>query len=146
MYFELVLSHIICQVLTYLKSHSKFHRDIHITLSEEMLNFFDIVGVQGETESVLEKNISDEKEMRKNINGTKSETEFASVEVPLNMHRSVSNETTLVSEIANTINKRNVLIATRQGKTPVSVLSDEFCEEQAFPYLLPKVNFCYNTP
>ena len=28
-----------------------------------------------------------------------------------------------------------------QGKKkPVSILSDEFCEEQAFAYLLPKVN------
>ena len=26
-------------------------------------------------------------------------------------------------------------------KKPVSILHDEFCEEQAFPYLLPKSKF-----
>ena len=34
--------------------------------------------------------------MNKNINGTRSETELTAVEDPLNMHRTASNETTLV--------------------------------------------------
>ena len=38
------------------------------------------------------------------------------------MHRTASNETTLVSEIPNITNEENVIIA--------SVLSDEFCEKQ----------------
>ena len=75
--------------------------------------------------------------MGENING-RSETEFASVEDPLNMHRTASNETTLVSEILNIINKKNVIIAPGQGKKPLSILSDEFFEEQVFPYLPPQ--------
>ena len=51
-----------------------------------MFQFSDIVGIQGETESVTEKNISDGKEMTENVNYNRSETEFASVEGPLNMH------------------------------------------------------------
>ena len=65
--------------------------------------------------SVLLKNISDEKEMTKNAN-ERSETEFASVEDPLNIHRTASYETTLVSEIPNIINDKNVIIASGQGK------------------------------
>ena len=83
--------------------------------------------------------------MTENIND-RSKTEFASDEDPLKMHRTASNEITLVSEIPNIINNKNNTIAPGQRKTPVSILSDEFCEEQAFPYLLPKGKFGYNTP
>ena len=76
----------------------------------------------------------------------RSKTEFASDEDPLKMHRTASNEITLVSEIPNIINNKNNIIAPGQRKTPVSILRDEFCEEQAFPYLLPKGKFGYNTP
>ena len=48
-----------------------------------MFKFSDIVEIQGETESVTEKNISDGKEMTENVNYKRSETEFASVEDPL---------------------------------------------------------------
>ena len=77
--------------------------------------------------SVTERNVSDEKEMTENTND-RSETEFTSVEDPLNMHRTASNKTTLVFQIPNIINEENVIIAPGQGKTPVSILNDEFCE------------------
>ena len=145
-YFELVRPHIIYQALTYLKLHNKFCKDISVTKglsSEDMFKFSDIVEIPGETESVTEKNVSDGEEMTENINYNRSETEFTSVEDPLNMYRTASNETTLVSEIPNIINDENVIIAPAQGKTPVSILKDEFCEEQAFPHLLPKGKFGY---
>ena len=41
--------------------------------------------------------------MSKSINDT--ETKYASVEDPLSMHRMVSNETTLFSELPNIINE-----------------------------------------
>ena len=40
----------------------------------------------------------------KEINDLENETEYASVEDPLNMHITASNETTLISEIPNIIN------------------------------------------
>ena len=40
----------------------------------------------------------------------------ASVDDPLIMHRTASNEATLVSEIPNIINTENVIIAPGQGK------------------------------
>ena len=57
------------------------------------------------------------------------------------MHRTGSNETALASETSSINNNKNVIIAPGQPKKPVSVLSAEFCEEQAFHYLLPKGKF-----
>ena len=74
-------------------------------------------------------------------NENTSEPEYASVEDPLNMQRTATNETTLISDIPNMINEENVIIVPCQGKTPVSILGDKFCEEQAFPYFLPKGKF-----
>ena len=148
-FFEPVRPYIIYQALSYSKSHNKFYKDNSIKKglsSEDMFKFSDIVETQGETESDAE-NISDGKEMTENVNDTRSETEFASGEAnmhPLNMHRTVSNETTPVSEIPNIIDEENVIIAPGQGKTPVLILSDKFCEEQTFPYLLPKGKFSVN--
>ena len=73
-----------------------------------MFKFSDIVEIEGQSECVTGKYVSDKKEMTENING-RSETQFALVEDPLNMHRTASNETNLVSEIPNIINKENVI-------------------------------------
>ena len=127
---------------------NKFYNDISFVKglsSEEMFRFSDIVEIQGQSECVTEKNVSDRKEITENIND-RSETEFSSVEDPLNMHRAASNETTLVSEIPNIINDKNVIIAPGQGKKLVSILSNEFCKEQALPYLLYKGKLGYNAP
>ena len=52
------------------------------------------------------------------------------------MHRTVSHETTLVSEVPKRMNEENVTIASGQRKIVVSILHDPFCEKQAFPYPL----------
>ena len=49
-------------------------------------------------------------------------------------------------EIPNVIDEENVIIAPGQGKTPVSNLSDKFCEEEAFPHLPPIGKFGFNAP
>ena len=106
-YFEPVRPYVIYQALTYLKSHNKFYKDISVTKGlsgEDMLNFSDINENQEETESVTENGISDGKETNKNNSENSSESEYASVKDPLNMHRTATNETTLISEIPNIIN------------------------------------------
>ena len=62
------------------------------------------------------------------------------------MHRTASNKTTLVSGIPNIINDENVIVSPRQGKKLISILSNEFCKEQPFPYLLSKGKFSYSSP
>ena len=144
-YLEPFRPYIFYQALTYFRLHNKFYKDISIAKglsSEEMFRFSDIVEIQGETEGVTAINISDGKEITENVNYKKKK--FPSVEDPLNMYSATSNEITLVSEIPNIINEENVVIAPGQEKNPVSILRDEFCEEQAFAHLFPKGRFAYN--
>ena len=106
-----------------------------------MFRCFDInVDIQGENQCswkiIIDGDISDIEIKR----------EYASVQDPLNMHRTVSNETILVSEIPNIINEENLIFAPEQEKTQVSILGDKFYEEQAFPCLFPTVKFLHNTP
>ena len=49
--------------------------------------------------------------------GKKCHTEYASVKDPQSMYRPTSNETTLIPEISNIINEKNLIVASRQGKT-----------------------------
>ena len=66
------------------------------------------------------------------------------VEDLLSMQRTASNKTTLVSEIPNINNEENVTIAPEQEEKPVSILSNGFCKDRTFPYLLPMSKFGYN--
>ena len=68
-----------------------------------MINFLGIDKPQDVTESIHTKVMS-------------NETEYGSVEDPLSMYRTGSNETALVSEIPSIINDENVIIAPGQGK------------------------------
>lgn len=54
------------------------------------------------------------------------------------MHRFVTNETTLVPNISNIVKEEDGIIRLTQEKIPILVLSDKFCEEQTFCYLLCK--------
>ena len=116
LYFEPVRPHIVYQALTCLKCYNKFFENKSIAKgisSKDMFNFSDTVEIQGQSECVTEKNFSYRKEMTENIND-RSETEFASVEDPLNMHRTKSNEKTVVSQMPNIINEENVITAPEQ--------------------------------
>ena len=57
-----------------------------------------------------------------------NETEFTSVDDPLNIHR---------------MGMKKMLLL-RQGKEKNDIFNDKFCEERAFPYLLPQGKFGYN--
>ena len=68
-----------------------------------MINFSDIHKPHDVAERIHKKVIS-------------NETEYASVENPLGMHRTASNDKDLVSEIPNIINDENIVIAPGQEK------------------------------
>ena len=46
-------------------------------------------------------------------------------------------------EIPNIINDENVIVALGQGKTPVSILSDKFCEEQLPGLCMSSTTYTY---
>ena len=82
-----VRPHITYVALAYLKSNNKFYEDVSISkglLSKDKFKFSDIVEIQGQNKNVNEKIISDRKKISENRNDT--ETEYDSVEDPLNMH------------------------------------------------------------
>ena len=69
---------------------------------------------------LLKKIIFDGTEISESINDT--ETEYASVEDPLTMHRTVTNKATYIFEIPSVlINEKNVIIAPGQRKKPASI-------------------------
>ena len=88
--------------------------------ASQVKNLSDIAEIQGQFECINKKNDSDRKEMSKNIND-RSETEFALVQDPLNMHRTASDETILISDIPNIINKKMLLL--HQGRARTSIFS-----------------------
>ena len=93
-YFEPVPPHVIYQALTYSKLYNKFYQDILIVKglsSEDMFKLSDISFPIAESIFNAKENVNE------------SETEYASVEDPLNIHRTASNETILVSNILNII-------------------------------------------
>ena len=69
-----------------------------------------------------------------------AETEHISVEVPLNMYRTASNETDLVSETPNVINEENFIIAPGQGKNQFQFSVIIFVKSKHFLILILRVN------
>ena len=59
--------------------------------------------------------------------------------------KSAASETVLVSEMPILSDKEIfIIIAPRQGKTPISLLHEDTCEELAFSYLIPNDKFGYS--
>ena len=63
---------------------------------------------------------------------------------PLFKFRSPSVETTIISEVpSNCELEQEIIIAPGEGKQPVSVLNEKFCEENAHPHLFPSGRYGY---
>ena len=69
-----------------------------------------------------------------------AETEHVSVEVPLNMYRTASNETDLISKTPNVINEENFTIAPEQGKNQFQFSVIIFVKSKHFLILILRVN------
>ena len=76
--------------------------------------------------------------MSENRNDT--ETDYASVKDPLNMHRTASNETTLFSEIPNITNVEKFIIAPREGKKQFQFSVINFMKSKHFFLFFLRVN------
>ena len=70
------------------------------------------------------------------------ETDLEDLENPLDNDRIGSDESCLIPNIVSD-DGESVDIAPGEGKHPIPLLLDEFCEEFAFPYLLPSGKFGY---
>ena len=133
-YFEPVRSDSIYAALNYLKNNNKFYENISISYglsSSEILNVADASLAHEQTCN----NLPDTQ--------VKNKPNFELLDDPLNLHRLAANETTLTAEIPSIIGEDNITIAPMQGKTPLSILRDDYCEGLAFPYLFPTGKFGY---
>ena len=119
---------VIYQALDYIKSHHNIYTDLS---SNKMLSFSEMKPIK-ENLKTLSKKV------------TQNELQFSLIEDPLNMHRSGTNETVLVSEVPNIFDKENVIKAPKQEKSPLTVLNDDRHEELLFPCLFPKEKSGYN--
>ena len=69
-----------------------------------------------------------------------SQKEYVSVEYPLKHGQIRIKWVTLVAEITNILNEKDDYSTKARKKILILILSDEFCEEQEFRYLLLYVN------
>ena len=72
--------------------------------------------------------------------------QFHLTENPLDAHRTAANETALMPNTfsSDDIDEEFLNVAPGEGKKPVSILSDKFCEEAAHPHLFPTGKFGYS--
>ena len=119
--------------MEYLKLSNPFYSDILIkieNISKEILCLSDIeAAVEQDTFS-----LTVELEKDENLES----------EDPLSFERASSDESCLIPNIFNP--DQGILdIAPGEGKQPQSFFTDEFCEEQAFPYLFPTGKYGYKS-
>ena len=67
-----------------------------------------------------------------------------SLDDPLSECRIPSMETTFVSEIPSACEmEEGIVVAPDEGKKPVSILNDKFCEELGHPHMFPTGHYGY---
>ena len=64
---------------------------------------------------------------------------------PLDQFRTSANETVLISNFGESDEREEHIlnVAPGEGQTPLSILTDKFCEELAHPHLFPTGEFGY---
>ena len=140
-YFESVRPQFINDLLHYLKINNHLYRDISINIENIPRNLLSI-NIDDDNDIILDTLIS-------SIDNpipiqVEAEQGLELSENPLDEYRTASNETLLISNIPQPVsNDECINIAPGEGKHPKSVLSDEFCEELAHPYLFPTGKFGY---
>ena len=128
--FEAVRPEYIENALNYLKSSNPFYSNILIqmdNISKELLSLNDTDAIVDQDEFPL---------------GLEDNEENLEDENPLDKECVNCDEMCVIPVIYNE-NQGILDIAPGENKTPESFFKDDFCEEQAFPYLLPKGKFGY---
>ena len=144
-YFESVRTQFINDLLHYLKINNHLYRDISINIENilrNVLSIHDTGDTNGHSDMIFETLISSiDNPIPIQVEG---EQKLELSENPLDKYRTASYETLLISNITQPVyNDECINIAPGEGKQTKSVLSDEYCEELAHPYLFPTGKFGY---
>ena len=130
-YFESVRPEFVEAALNYLKQVNPFYSNVLINvenINKDLLCLTDVETMVQHDEFIF----SIENENDENLEE----------ENPLNNDRVNSDEMCVVPNIYND-DSNTLEIAPGENKSPLSFFNDDFCEEQAFPFLFPKGKFGY---
>ena len=120
-YFDSVRPYVVKEVLEYLKKYNPLYRNIEIDNSKLTDASCSFQSEDHDSEIL-------------------TEDENVEQENPLDAYRTATTETVLISKVPVQItDDENITIAPCQGKKPMSILCDNYCEELAHPYLFPIV-------
>ena len=128
-FFESVRPDCIKNALEYLKSFNPFYSNVLIkidNINKELLSLLDIEAAVEQDEFPIEIDTEENLEDENHLDNERINSDEMTV-IP-----------NIYSETESLLN-----IAPGENRTPESFFNDEFCEEQAFPYLLPKGKFGY---
>ena len=123
-YFEAVSPDLVNLALTYLKDNNHLYSDIVIDVSQIPSSLLSLTEPVDNSDHDVD-DIGNQIDEREN---------------PLDAHRLGAHETTLISDMPQS---EVLTIAPGEGKQPMSILNDQYCEELAHPHLFPTGNFGY---
>lgn len=125
-YFEPVNPQRVKAALLYLKQHNPLYADIVIDESQIPVSLTSLNEPE-ETEHL-------------SSDSHRTSIDLEDIENPLDLHRLVSNETMMLSNVPQA---EDFSIAPGEGEIPLSMLQDLYCEELAHPHLFPTGKFGY---
>ena len=150
--FEPVKPMFVEQFLKYLKNYNHLYSDIEINMDNLPLDLLDLNnGLNNDNNG--DNDSSSGSSMILDLLRCQNEPISIALEIPeeedgldnpLAQVKSVSDETTFISEIPTATDiEETIVLAPSEGKQPVSLLGDEFCEEFAHPHLFRYGKFGY---
>ena len=140
--FEAVRPALVVQFLEFLKLHNHLYLGIEINynnITVDMLGYHNKKLQESETYQQLLRSLDEPIEVEVELS-----TNEEIYENPLSKFRALSVETTSISEVpSNCKLEQETTIAPGEGKQPISILNDKFCEEFAHSHLFPSGIYGY---
>ena len=148
-YFEGVRPEFVAGLLEYLKLNNHLYSDVIINaqnIPNELINL-NRAGNSIDFQICCDPLLTEQNLIEKPIPVVieNDEEELETIENPLEAFRFSSDETMLMSHMpsSNEIDNEILTLAPGEGKNPLSILNDEFCEELAHPHLFPTGKYGY---
>lgn len=164
-YFEIVRPDFVLRLLQYLRSNNHLYKDVEINM-DNIPN--ELISLNDENESSVDFQIDSdplhilqymlnhidepislllESPETKDVEND-SDNELETDENTLDKYRLSADETTLMSNMPtpDDIDNKILNLAPGEGRNPISILNDKYCEELAHPHLFPTGKFGYKVP
>ena len=127
--FQAVRPDVVKEALNYLKQNYFLYNDIEINVGNISIDLLSLEEIPIVREDEISENDKNE--------------DLEEVDDPLDQYRTGASDSALIPTIPCNINEEDVTIAPGEGIKPVSILTDQNCEELAHPHLFPNGKFGY---